>query len=106
MNNVIATGGGIVVDENNSRLMRETGIVIFLDTDVDTLERRLEKATDRPLLKNENKKYRLKSLWNEREALYRSTAHFTVDSSLSTDTCAKKIMAELKFVSMQNPGSE
>lgn len=106
MNNVIATGGGIILDENNSRLMRETGTVIFLDTDVDTLARRLEKTIDRPLLENENKKSRLKSLWNKREALYRATAHFTLDSNLAADTCAKKIMAGLKYVSMQNPVPE
>lgn len=48
---IVATGGGVVIDEANRRLMRETGAVVHLDVDVDALAQRLaEDPGARPLL--------------------------------------------------------
>ena len=46
---VIATGGGMLVDPENRRLMLASGFVVCLDAAPEVIEARLEGATDRPL---------------------------------------------------------
>src|SRR5699024_8214211 len=49
---IVTTGGGIVTGEENRRWMNNHGIVIYLHCDLDTLLRRYEADTERPLLKD------------------------------------------------------
>lgn len=51
-NAVIATGGGAVLDAANVRALKRSGVVVYLKTGVEELVRRLETATDRPLLRS------------------------------------------------------
>jgi shikimate kinase len=44
---VVATGGGVVIRPENRRLMREAGLVVFLDVPVDQLTHRLEHDDER-----------------------------------------------------------
>jgi shikimate kinase len=68
---VIATGGGVVLREENWREMRRLGITVFLDVDVEVLGARLEGARrKRPLLAQENWLERLKELLEARRPLY------------------------------------
>lgn len=50
---VIATGGGMLVDEQNRQRMMESGLVICLTADADTLELRLLGDDNRPLLRGD-----------------------------------------------------
>jgi shikimate kinase len=50
---VIATGGGMLVDEANRMAMQRTGLVVCLNADVKALERRLRGDPNRPLLKTD-----------------------------------------------------
>lgn len=49
---VVAAGGGVVVDPDNRALMRDAGVVFFLDVPADELARRLSRSpiAARPLL--------------------------------------------------------
>ena len=49
---VIATGGGMLVDEGNRALMQASAFVICLDTSPETIGQRLSRAHDRPLASN------------------------------------------------------
>jgi shikimate kinase len=75
---VIATGGGIVLNTENVNLLRESGYVVWLDADGDTLADRLSGDTERPLLAGGAD---LAALYREREALYREAAHVRVDTT-------------------------
>ena len=46
---VIATGGGVVLDDGNVAAMRSSGTIVLLTADVDTLTARLGESADRPL---------------------------------------------------------
>ncbi len=46
---VIATGGGMLVDAENRHLMQESGFVICLDAPSEVIRARLALVTDRPL---------------------------------------------------------
>ena len=78
---VIATGGGVVKREENIRLLRENGVLVFLDRAPEDIVADVDCA-GRPLLKNgPGEVYRL---YEERIALYRAACDLTVknDSSL------------------------
>jgi len=50
--NVIATGGGIILIANNRKLMKDTGITVYLKWQTNILYQRIKNCTQRPLLKD------------------------------------------------------
>ena len=76
---VIATGGGIVVTEENIRLLKESqSTIVFLRTDVKQQLYRLRKDKKRPLLQVQDRKQRLLKMAEIRNPLYESIASRTV----------------------------
>jgi len=76
---VIATGGGIVVTEENIRLLKESqATIVFLRTDVKQQLYRLRKDKKRPLLQVRDRKQRLLKMAEIRNPLYESIASRTV----------------------------
>ncbi len=76
---VVATGGGAVLDEENRRVMKENGTVVYLRTEIKELCRRLGRGEGRPLLAGGKPEEILTRLAREREAFYRE-ADLTVDT--------------------------
>lgn len=77
---VLATGGGAVLREENRELLRKNGTVIYLRVPVNELKRRTRFDKNRPLLQTDNPQARLIELFNQRDSLYRETAHIILDS--------------------------
>lgn len=77
---VLATGGGIVLREANRRVLRERSTVIYLRSSPEELYRRLRHDTQRPLLQVPDTLGRLRELYARRDPLYRSTAHFVIET--------------------------
>ncbi len=77
---VIATGGGIILSEANRTLMQESGTVVFLNADLETLLQRAEQSQNRnrPLLNNGDPRSRLTRLFHQRLPFYEKTAHCVV----------------------------
>ncbi|MBF7053770.1 shikimate kinase AroK [Halomonas sp. KAO] len=75
---VIATGGGAVLREENRRMLRERGTVVYLFTTVEQQLRRTAKDRNRPLLQRPDKEAVLREMFGERDPLYRATADLTV----------------------------
>ena len=74
---VVATGGGVVVREENVEVMRKTGVVIFLDISFEAFLERMDALRDgRPLLSGSVE--RVRDLFFRRMPLYSRAAHFTV----------------------------
>jgi shikimate kinase len=71
---VLATGGGVVLSEENRRALRSRGHVVYLSASVEQLLRRTSKDKSRPLLQTDNPKQRIKEILAQREALYRDVA--------------------------------
>lgn len=76
---VLATGGGAFLDPETRELMRERAISVWLNADLETLWRRVQKRDNRPLLKRADAKLHLTNLVAEREPFY-SQADLTVHS--------------------------
>jgi shikimate kinase len=75
---VIAAAGGAVLDEQNRDRMRERGTVVWLRADPELLVERVRGGTHRPLL-DDDPDGTLRRLARQREPLYATTAHETVD---------------------------
>ncbi|MBS1214214.1 MAG: aroK [Proteobacteria bacterium] len=77
---ILATGGGSVLLESNREVLRQRGFVVYLQCAVEKQLERTHKDSNRPLLKTENPRARLEELLAVRDPIYRSVAHFTVDT--------------------------
>ncbi|MDH3760153.1 MAG: shikimate kinase AroK [Gammaproteobacteria bacterium] len=91
-NRVIATGGGSVMREENQRLLKQKGYIVFLDTSVNQQMRRLARDKKRPLLQTENPRERLEALFTERHPIYLDLA----DLAIKTDKrVARRLAADI-----------
>lgn len=77
---VLATGGGAVLREDNRRVLRAGGTVIYLRALPNDLWLRTRHDRNRPLLQTADPLATLEQLYAERDPLYRETAHVVVDS--------------------------
>jgi shikimate kinase len=81
---VISTGGGIVVREENRQLLRSTGRVVWLQTSPEMVFQRLvhddKSKSLRPSLTKLPMQEEIKQLIAARSPLYASTSHFSVDT--------------------------
>lgn len=80
---LIATGGGCVLREENVRLFKQCGIIVFLRTRFETLLERLKGDESRPLLRGDGR-VRLEKLYAERSPLYERVADIIVDTDRLT----------------------
>ena len=67
---VLATGGGAYLNAETRTLMREHAITVWLNADLETLWKRVQKRDTRPLLQRGNAREVLTNLLAEREPIY------------------------------------
>ena len=79
-NQIIATGGGVVMDEDNVRLLREKSLLICLTASAEVLLKRAGTGAQRPLLKGGDRRERIEELLEQREKNY-AQAHAAIDTS-------------------------
>jgi len=79
---VMATGGGAILDPDNRRILKQTGVVVFLQTSIQQQLQRVGNGRGRPLLKDDGDglQARLEQLRVVREPLYRETADITIST--------------------------
>lgn len=88
---VIAAGGGAFIEAGNRMLTLESAHVLWLDADLTTLEKRLDGASNRPLLAERGALARLKA---ERDPVY-ALAPVRIDSAPPPEAVVAAIMAAL-----------
>lgn len=88
-NIVLSTGGGCVETPTVREILKQRGIVIYMEVTLDTQLNRLKRDKKRPLLQGENPQEVLIKLWEEREPIYEEIADFTVitDNRSVRDVC-------------------
>lgn len=80
---VIATGGGMVLAEENRAFMRENGTVIYLNADAAVLAARLEaypEQAQRPTLTGRPIADEMVDVLAARHAIYQSSAHHVINA--------------------------
>lgn len=93
---VIATGGGAVLDADTRRLLTNSGFVVYLRTGVEHQLERLQRDRSRPLLHGPNRHDRLQALAAQRGPLYEEIADLIFDSDrASVPAAAEALLREL-----------
>ncbi len=94
-NSVVATGGGIVMREENRALLQRIGKVFYLCAGVEQLIKRTQKDKKRPLLQVADPQKKIKELLELRDPIYRQIA----DAVIVTDgSSAKSVVQEISDV--------
>ena len=90
-NQIISTGGGCFEDEENRLNLAESGIIFFLDCDLEVLFERTKSNNSRPLLQSNDILEKIKDLYNKRIKNYQR-ADFTINSTQNTELIAAEIL--------------
>jgi len=89
---IIATGGGIILDEDNLTLLRQKSLLIGLTASTDVLVGRVGRNSKRPLLKGADVRARIEELLQQRQSRY-AQADVSVDTSgLTINQVVEKIL--------------
>lgn len=78
---IISTGGGIIKIDNNRKLLKKQGNVVFLNGSIDTLVKNVSNDIHkRPLLKDSKDLYiKIEELLNERYDKYKESSNIIID---------------------------
>ena len=92
---LVATGGGVVQREENRKVLRRSGLVVWLKTTVEQQLSRLSHDKSRPLLQTGNRVARLQKLAGERNPLYREVADLEFRSPNRSSNAAAQALTQL-----------
>ena len=88
----MSIGGNSFDDEELRELIKEKAISIFLDVELDTLIKRVERRNNRPMLEGKDKAAVMTELYEEKYPIY-STCDIVVNTTyLNKDTAINVIM--------------
>ena len=81
---VIATGGGVVLNHDNIKMLKQNGVIFFIDRPYE----KLTPSIDRPLASNIEA---MKKRYEERYGLYLSSADVVIDANDTPFNISRKI---------------
>lgn len=100
-NNVIATGGGVILRETNVSIMKKAGTVVWLTASVETIAKRMAADANtedqRPGLTDKGSFDEIEETLYFRNPLYKNAMTFAVDSdSADIEKVCKEILDKIK----------
>jgi shikimate kinase len=98
---VLATGGGAILSEQNRKLLTGRGTVVYLRASVHELWLRTRSDKNRPLLQGNDVRSKLRTLYAQRDPLYREIADIIVDTSRQS---VRTLVLQLEQ-DLQRPGN-
>lgn len=90
---IIATGGGLPLQEENRAALRETGVVFFLHRSPEEIFDGTDLA-DRPLAQQGRADFVAR--FRQREPLYRAAAHYVISNAATPEEAVEEILSDLK----------
>lgn len=100
---VISTGGGLILDSDNRKILRQTGIVIWLDASeaviISRMKQDLNTASGRPGLTGQSIETEVCQTMRQRYPLYENLADYKIDTS-------DKSMDDVLQIILENLGYE
>jgi shikimate kinase len=95
---VIACGGGAILNPNNIKNLKQNAVVIYLQASENTIKKRVSGTRGtRPLLAGTSGLDRIERLMTSRQPLYEAAADIKVDTSkLGIDAAAEEIVNSLR----------
>ena len=97
---VVATGGGVVLNVANINAMKASGMVIWLDAGVETIQKRMlqDKSTEnfRPALTDKGRMEEIEDMLLQRKPIYESASDFTINTDgIPINEITKRIIEKL-----------
>lgn len=92
---VVATGGGVVLDPENLRVLAATGDLVCLTAEPETILQRVAGDATRPLLRVPDPLARIRSLLGERRARYAAIPIQVPTDGLQPDEVAEAVLRRL-----------
>ena len=94
-NLVIATGGGMVMRQENRNLMQNLGTRVYLKVGLEELIRRLKKDKKRPLLQEARPIERITEMLDQRKSIYEEAECIVDTTDLSPQQMVSEIIRKL-----------
>lgn len=89
---ILSVGGGTPVREENRKLLKKCGTVVYLRVKPETVWERLKEDTTRPLLNCEDPLAKIRELMAARKEAYESCADVILDvDEMNVDDCASSL---------------
>ena len=96
-NIVLSTGGGVVMNPENRKALKENGYIIYLQSSPEKLYKRTANDKRRPLLQGDDKLKQIKKILKEREPLYEALANKIINTDkLTIKQIVQKILGILE----------
>jgi len=94
---IISTGGGIIVKEENHQHLDNLGFVVWLTAKSQTVYERV-KDSDRPLLQTENPLATIEQMQASRQAFYEKASHVAIETDeLSINEIATGVLETARY---------
>ena len=90
---VLSVGGGLPIREENRRLLKQIGTVVYLKVSPDTVFIRVRNDKTRPLLQTPNPRGRIMDLMSARKQFYEDAADIIIEAD---NKSFEAIMEEIK----------
>lgn len=95
-NKIVSCGGGIILRDENIKLMKKQGKVILLTASPETIYERIKHSDDRPILNNNMNLQFILNLIEERKHKYLQVADLIIDTNDKTiDMVCKEIIKKV-----------
>jgi shikimate kinase len=96
-NQVIACGGGIVLNKINIDRLKKNSVIVYLTASPRVIMKRVSNGSERPLLKVANPAQAIQELLRFRKPFYEPAADIKVNTSrMNIDSVAKQIISQVK----------
>ena len=92
-NCVIALGGGAFLNNKIRDNILKNAMSVWLDVNINTLEKRIKWNLKRPLLRKNNNYEMIKKIYQERKKIYKQASHKIKCDKMNKVTLAKKIIS-------------
>ena len=89
---ILATGGGAFVNEDIRSDIAESGVSVWLNADLEILMKRVQRRSNRPLLKTEDPEATMKALLDERNPIYALSDIHIESRTVSRDIIAGEVI--------------
>ena len=77
---IFATGGGVILREENRQILKNSGMVIWLKTTPENVLKFTSKDTNRPLLEGNKSLEKIQTMMDKREPLYAECSHYSINA--------------------------
>lgn len=94
--NIVATGGGALINDETAKFAREAGMSVYIRTSFEICYRRIKGDTNRPLVMN-NTPEALRELYDKRDVIYRKNSTFMVNGNTRDVVIAGEIVKLARY---------